>query len=416
MKKCKIAVVGAGPYGLSIAAHLKSRGADFRIVGHPMSTWQTQMPRGMHLKSEGFASCLYDAEHAFTLRKYSDEQHLPYADIGLPVPLETFIAYGKEFQKRYVPELEHKLLVSLEYGPGGFRLCFDDGENIAADRVVVAVGICHFGFVPPELATLPAEIMTHSSAHSEVVNFRGRDMAIVGAGASAADLAALLYEAGARVQLIARRTAIRFHDPPSKGPRSLVTRMRNPKTGIGPGWKLAFCANTPWAFRYLPEHWRLRAVKRILGPAPGWFVKDRVVGKVPMRVGVHIERAAVQGKGVRLDLVRADGTRETMFTEHVIAATGYRVDLRRLNFMAPDLLARIRTVDQSPILSSNFESSVPGLYFVGTAAANTFGPLMRFACGAEFVARRLSNHLVPRLSRKAVYQVPIAEPQKGRNL
>jgi thioredoxin reductase len=399
MSKCKIAIIGAGPYGLSIAAHLRNRGAEFRIFGHPMSTWQSQMPRGMRLKSEGFASSLYDEKDGFTLRKYSEERNLPYKDIGLPVPIETFIAYGKEFQHRCVPELEQKLLVSLEHSDGKFRLGFDDGECVSADYVVMAVGICHFGFVPPELEKLPAEFVTHSSAHSDIDGFLGRDVTIVGRGASAVDLAALLHENGARVRLVARKT-VRFHDPPSKKSRGVLARMRNPITSIGPGWKLYFCVNMPWAFRYLSKERRLRAVKRILGPAPGWFVKDQVVGKIPMHVGVQIESAAVEGSRVKLTLIQANGARENVFTDHVIAATGYKVDLRRLKFMSPELVALVGTVDQSPILSSNFESAVPGLYFVGTAAANIFGPLMRFACGAEFVAGRLSKHLVSKLRGK----------------
>jgi thioredoxin reductase len=413
MNNCNIAIIGAGPYGLSIAAHLRGQGVDFRIFGHPMSTWETQMPKGMRLKSEGFASCLYDGDHALTLRKYSEERNLPYADIGLPVPLGTFIAYGKEFQKRCVPELEHRLLVSLDQGPDGFSLSFDDGERLTAKRLVVAVGICHFGYVPPELRELPSELMTHSSAHSDLGCFRDREVAVVGAGASAVDLAALLHEAGAHVQLIARKPAIRFHDPPRKKPRSLFERVQNPVTGIGSGWKLFFCANMPWAFRHLPEGLRLRAVKRILGPAPGWFVKDNVVGKVPMHLGVDIESGKEQDGRVALTLKRPDGSRDNMVFDHVIAATGYRVDLQRLRFVSADLQERIRKVEQSPVLSAHFESSVPGLYFVGTAAANTFGPLMRFACGAEFAARTLSNHLAATVPHRAAWKsVSMAKAQE----
>src|SRR5580704_12695153 len=99
MSKCRVAIIGAGPYGLSIAAHLKACGVDFRIFGSPMHTWTTQMPEGMRLKSEGFASSLYAPDSAFTLRDYCREQCIPYADLGLPVPLETFVAYGLRFQK-----------------------------------------------------------------------------------------------------------------------------------------------------------------------------------------------------------------------------------------------------------------------------------------------------------------------------
>ena len=89
-----IAVIGAGPYGLSIAAHLTAAGLSFRSFGTPMETWRQQMPRGMKLKSEGFASNLYDPTDSFRLKDYCAEQGLDYADIGLPVPVDVFCRYG----------------------------------------------------------------------------------------------------------------------------------------------------------------------------------------------------------------------------------------------------------------------------------------------------------------------------------
>jgi cation diffusion facilitator CzcD-associated flavoprotein CzcO len=393
MKNSNITIIGAGPYGLSIAAHLKAHKIDFRIFGSPMHTWMTQMPKGMRLKSEGFASSLYDPTSSFTLRHYCQERNVPYADVGRPVPLETFTAYGLEFQKRLVPELENKIVTSVERATGGFRIGLQDGEVFSANRVVVAVGICHFGYVPSVLATLPEEFVTHSSGHSDVGHFKGREIAVVGAGASALDLAALLHEAGASVQLIARRPAIRFHDPPSKTPPTLSTRLRRPMTGIGPGWKLFFCANAPWAFHRLPEGYRVESVKKILGPAPGWFIKEQVVGKMPFHLATSIEKASVENGQVHLELTNGNNTRKSIVADHLIAATGYRVNLERLKFLNSELQADIRTVEHAPLLSSNFESSVPGLYFVGTSAANAFGPVMRFAFGAGYTAGQLSRHL-----------------------
>jgi len=392
MMKSSIAIIGAGPYGLSVAAHLRARGVDFRIFGNPMHTWLTQMPKGMRLKSEGFASSLYDPDSSFTLRHYCQERNIPYSDIGLPVPLETFIEYGLEFQKRFVPELENKLVASIERLADEFRISFHDGKIVSAKGVVVAVGISRFGYVPPTLAALPEEFVSHSSGHSDLGHFQGREVAVVGAGASALDLAALLHQAGASVQLIARKPVIRFHDPPP-GPPTFFQRLRRPVTGIGPGWKLFLCTNAPGAFRHLPEGYRLESVRKILGPAPGWFIKEQVVGKMPFHLGTNIEKASVQCNRVSLELTNGDGARKTLVVDHVIAATGYKVDLRRLSFLNSNLRAAIRSVEYAPVLSSTFESSVPGLYFVGTSAANTFGPLMRFAYGAGYTARHLSKHL-----------------------
>jgi thioredoxin reductase len=402
MTTCDLAIIGAGPYGLSLAAHLRACGSDFRIFGSPMHTWLTQMPKGMFLKSEGFASFLYDPGSTFTLAHYCKQEGLPYADEGIPVPLDTFAAYGIAFQRKFVPDLENKQVLLVRRSPGGFQLLLSDGEQFVVRRLVMATGIGYFGFVPPVLAGLPGELVTHSSQHRIADCFKGRSVTVVGAGASALDLAALLHQSGASVHVVARKPVIRFHDPPETTPRSLWQRVRHPITGLGSGWKLVFFANAPQAFRYLPEHTRLDAVRRTLGPAPGWFVKDQVVGKVAFHLGVTITHASVHGSGVSLDLTDNSGTRHTHTADHVIAATGYKVDLRRLPFLDSGLRERIRCVEQSPVLSANFECSVPGLYFVGTAAANTFGPLMRFAYGAGFTSRRLSSHLAKSIARRFV--------------
>jgi thioredoxin reductase len=377
-----------------------------------MRTWLANMPKGMRLKSEGFASSLYDPESAFTLKRYCSEKGIAYADTGLPVSLETFSSYGLEFQRKLVPDLENKQVLAVNRSSAGFQIRVEDGEVVSAKRVVVAVGLSYFDYVPSVLSGVSEEFLTHSSQYHELERFNGREVAVIGAGASALDLAALLHQAGASVHLIARKPVVRFHDPPSQTPPSLTWRFRHPSTGIGPGWKLFFCAYAPGAFWALPESIRLEAVRRILGPAPGWFVKDEVVGKVPFHLGLAIEQAIVRNGRIHLRLSRGSGTGQTVVADHVIAATGYKVDLNRISFLNSDLLEGIRSVERTPVLSSNFESSVPGLYFVGTAAANSFGPLLRFAFGAGYTARTISRHLVQSASRrtslvKAQHEPPV---------
>jgi thioredoxin reductase len=389
-----VAIVGAGPYGLSMAAYLAARGVSFRIFGSPMHTWLTQMPRGMRLKSEGFASTLYDPESSFTLGEYCQQQGIPYADLGLPVPLETFAAYGQAFQKRLVPGLEDKLVVSVDRTSSGFLLRLEDGDVVAAQRVILAVGISHFQYVPPVLASLPTASVTHSSAHTTFEQFRGQEVTVIGAGASAADVAAALLEAGALPQMVARSPVIHFHDPPGPLPRPLLESIKSPMTGLGPGWRSLLCTEAPLLFHMMPEKFRLEVARRHLGPAPGWFVKDQLVGHIPFHLGCELRRAKIEDGRIHLQLANGDGAERTVVTDHVIAGTGYKVDLRRLTFLSPSVQAGIRSVENTPVLSSNFESSVPGLYFVGASSTNSFGPLARFAYGAGFTSRRLSRHLV----------------------
>jgi thioredoxin reductase len=385
------AIIGAGPYGLSVAAHLRRSGVPFRIFGRPMDSWVAHMPKGMMLKSDGFASDIYDPESAFTLRQFCAERGIEYADSGIPVRLETFASYGLAFKDRMVPELEDKLVASVDRLQNGFRLQLDDGETVHARSVVLAVGITHFDYVPENLAHLPPESLSHSARHREVEPFRGRNVVVIGGGSSAMDLAGLLHEAGAHVELVSRRQELKFHSQPTGKPRSPWQQIRHPQSGLGPGMRSRFFANSPLAFHYLPERFRVEAVRRTLGPSGGWFIRDKVMGKVPLHLGYTPQGAAIQNGKVHLSVCATDGNKREIVTEHIIAATGYKVDLERLKFLGPEIRSQLKTVKGSPALSSTFESSVPGIYFVGIAAANSFGPVMRFAFGAGFAARRITQ-------------------------
>jgi cation diffusion facilitator CzcD-associated flavoprotein CzcO len=401
------AIVGAGPYGLSMAAHFRRRGIPFRIFGRPMDSWLAHMPKGMMLKSDGFASNIYDPDREFTLKHFCAERGIEYADSGIPVHLETFSAYGLAFKERMLPELEDKLVIGLERSTDGFLLRLDSGETVTVRRVVLAVGITHFEYVPENLASLPPEFLSHSFRHPEPERFKGRSVVVVGGGSSAIDLAALLHEAGAKVELVARRTALKFHSGPMDKPRSWWQQIRNPPSGLGPGLRTRFFADAPMVFHYLPENLRLEAVRTSLGPSAGWFVRDKVMGKVPLALGHTPERAEIQDGKVHLHLRSVDGTKREIVTEHVIAATGYRVNMERLTFLSKDIRSKLKVVEGTPVLSSSFESSMPGLYFVGVAAANSFGPVMRFAFGAGFAARKLTQAMAKSLSRKTA-SVPAA--------
>jgi len=388
-----VVIVGAGPYGLSLAAHLAAAGIDFQIFGKPMAAWRDMMPAGMLLKSEGFASSLYEPQGSFTLRTFCQLRGIPYKDRGLPIPLDTFISYGLSFQQQFVPCLVERQVVGIERtSHGEFLVQISEGELIRARKVVVAVGISHFQYVPSVLAALPQRYLSHSSAHNDLSQFRDRDAIVIGAGASALDSAALLHRAGARVQLVSRRPVIPFHRPP-RSDLSLVDRLKNPATGIGPGWKNVLCTEMPRAFHLLPEKARLAIVHRHLGPAPGWFTREQTEGLFPFVLGATPVEASERNGRVELKLKMSDGSSRTLVADHVIAATGYKVDLRRLRFLSNELLADIDNVDHMPRLSQHFETSVAGLYFTGVAAASSFGPVLRFAFGAKFAAPYMARHL-----------------------
>jgi hypothetical protein len=391
---CHVAVIGAGPYGLSTAAHLRSRGVPFRIFGSPMHAWRAHMAAGMFLKSEGCASNLSDPAARLTLDRFCAEEGLAYGEYAVPVPLDTFAKYGLEFQRRLVPELEQAEVVALDKPGDTFQLRLDSGEIVRARRVVVAVGLTYFSHVPATLRGMPPELVSHSSRHSDLAVFAGRDVTVIGAGQSALESAALLHEQGADVRVLVRRPSVAWNAVPSPRRRPLRQRLRRPPSGLGFGWRTLFYSEAPMAFYRLPREFRLHAVRTVLGPAGAWWLKERVVDRLPLLQGRTVLSAEAVGDRMRLRLDGLDGTGGELLTDHVIAATGYRVDLGAIPFIRPAVLARLRRIERAPALSPNFESSVEGLYFLGLASANNFGPVMRFVFGADYTARQVARDIV----------------------
>lgn len=401
-----IVIVGAGPYGLSIAAHLRRQGVDYRIYGMPMHNWRTRMPQGMLLKSDGFASNLMAPGGEMTLSDYCAARGIPYADEGIPVASENFIAYGDAFQTRYVPDCDPRRVVSVTRTGERFSVELDDGEIVAAAKVIVAIGISDFGVLPPHLSHLPSEYLTHASAHAAMDAFKGREIAVIGGGSSATDISALMHEAGASVQIITRRPELAFHSFSDPAARTLSERLRWPGTGIGQGWRSVAYTQAPHLFRFLPDATRLHIIATSQAIAGGWPMRDRVVGKVPVRTGLTPHSAEIRDHRIHLECVAADGTATTVSAHHAILCTGYRVDLRKIAFLDPCLRGVIDHAMNTPLLSRHFESSVPGLYFVGPASAPSFGPMFRFVYGAEFAAPRVAAHLERSLARRSVAMRP----------
>ncbi|MFC7916300.1 FAD-dependent oxidoreductase [Streptomyces sp. NPDC057386] len=392
----RVVVVGAGPYGLATAAHLKARHVPFRVFGQPMDGWRSHMPGRMYLKSSPFSSSISAVVPGRRLEDFRAEEGRAPGGERDPVPLEEFVRYGLWFQQRTVPELEQVTVRRIDARPGGgFRVLLDDGEEFAGTAVVLAVGVVRFAHVPPELAPLTRDgLVSHTADHVDFGRFAGQDVAVVGAGQSALESAALLYEEGARPTLLARAAALAFGSPPrtdSPADRPLRERVRAPSALLGNGWPLVACSRAPAAYRHLPDRVRDRLLHTVLGPYGAWWLRERVDGRFPVRCGVRVVAAEPDGRGgVRLLLDAADGQAAELRADHVIAGTGYRVDLGRLDLLSPELRRRVVTAGGAPRLSAGFESSVPGLYFTGLAAAPTFGPLLRFVSGTGFAARRIS--------------------------
>ncbi len=393
----EVAIVGAGPYGLSVGAHLRAARVPFRQFGLPMQLWRDAMPAGMFLKSQGFASNLSDPAGKHTLRAFCAATGRDYADYGLPVPLETFVAYGDWFQRAEVPQLEELMVTDVTRAGENYQLTLSDGGTALARKVVVATGVQHFAHLPGSLAALPPHMCTHTSAHDDLGVFADREVAVLGAGQSALESAALLHESGARVTVVARASEVVWSGAPLPGQRSIRRRLREPESGLGSGWAIWFYSNRPDLYRQLPAAQRVRTARTALGPAGAAWLRPRVDGKVRTLVGHSVRWADSAPEGVRLGLgvngaVNGGSTKE-ITVEHVLAATGYRPDLDRLTFLDAGLRSTVRTLAGTPDVGPDFQSSAPDLYFVGPAVAPTFGPVMRFVYGADYAARTVTRAL-----------------------
>ncbi|KND35577.1 NAD(P)-binding domain-containing protein [Streptomyces acidiscabies] len=445
-------VVGAGPYGLSIASHAASAGLSLRVFGRPMASWRDHMPRGMFLKSEPWASNLSDPAARWRLDAYCETRGVS-ARHGEPIPVEVFAEYGLWFARNAVPEVDERTIVRISPHPGGFEAVTDDGETVHARTVALAIGVMPFVEIPSALHGVSPDLVTHSSHHSSLDRFRERDVTVIGGGQAALETAALLAEQGTKVRVLARADRLDWNDVPPSWERPWWQSLRSPHSGLGCGWRNWFYSERAGWYRRLPEETRARIAADALGPAGAWWVRDRVEGMVEVLLGHEVTAAegelsnsaagkgasapgkgkpgpskgkSASGKGrsafgkprtdaekLKLEITDSAGRTRSIATDHVISATGFKATRDRLALLSPELRGALAAVaDGSPSVGREFESSWPGLFMAGLVTASGFGPAMRFVHGATFT----SGTLVRGVRRRLRTGVPGgAIPAPGRS-
>jgi len=400
---CDLAIVGAGPYGLAAAAHLRAAdGFDVRIFGDPMSFWRQQMPAGMLLRSPWDASHIADPDDVLTLDRY---ELATGARIERPIPLDVFIRYGVWFQQQVATDVDRRTVAAVEPWRGRFLLRLDDGEVVEARRLVVAAGIAPFAWKPSEFRDLPNELVSHASEHADLARLAGKEVVVVGGGQSALESAALLHEAGAGVRVLVRAPAINWLIRSGLlhhlGP---LTRLLYAPSDVGPAgvsWLIAL----PWLFRRIPRRIQDPLAERSIRAAGSSWLVPRLES-VPLMTTRTVVAARADGSRISIEL--DDGSR--LGADHVLLGTGYRVDLSRYPFLSARLLEKVERVNGYPLLRRGFESSLPGLHFLGAPAAWSFGPLARFVAGSRFAARSLAKVVAGRRS-PALEEVGAATPR-----
>jgi FAD-dependent urate hydroxylase len=385
-----ITIIGAGPYGLALAAKLTAAGADFVMFGKPMGFWQENVPLGTRLIS-GWITCSL-SDHTFDYGSYLQAMRSVPPRIFMG---EQFLAYGLWFQKNTCPEPDSRMVTRLSRENGIYRLQLADGSQTTADRVVMATGLKPFAVRPAQFANLRNDLVVHTSDLRNLSKFSGKRVAVIGAGQSAMDCAALLCEQNAEVEIIARAPEVRWKGTDDSG---ILPEK--------PTWTLHGAIqdlrSEPQIYRRLPAFVRRRELNLVLRPAA---VRSLLPRLAPARftLGKQIETASFSHNGIELQL--SDGSTRTV--DRIVLGTGYRVDLNAIPFLSAELRKSIRTSDGYPYLSGKMESSVRGLYFVGAAAAASFGRMMWLIRGARSAAEIVLPSLVRRRQRRAVISQPL---------
>jgi cation diffusion facilitator CzcD-associated flavoprotein CzcO len=349
------------------------------------------MPEGMLLRSPWAASHLSDPAAAFSFDAYSQAKR---EKVPTPIPLEKFVDYGLWFQQQAVPDIDRRKVTRIEPSSDGFRLILNDGQQFQTRRVVVATGIAPFARRPAAFDNVPDELATHVSYGSDVRRFAGKRVAVIGAGQSALESAALIHEAGGDVEVIIRAPGIHWLGWRARmaklGP---VANIFYSRFDIGPAGVSKIVA-VPDSVKYFPRSVQDAFRKRALRPAGSRWLIDRFKN---IRVTTARFVEAAKPSGEKLQLRLNDGSSREV--DHAVLGTGYKVDITRYPFLPAELSQKVDQVNGFPTVGPGFESSVPGLHFLGAPSSWRYGPLMFFVCGTDFAARRLAQHFTAFKSR-----------------
>lgn len=386
-----VVVVGAGPYGLSTAAHLLAQGLKVAVFGKPIQFWREHMPEGMLLRSFWWATSLSDPAGKYTMKQYFQEKGLEAKD---PLPVEIFIDYALWFQQKVVPNVDETYVAKIERLGEQFQVTLEDGRSLLSKAVVLAPGLHYYIYYPPEFKDLPTSLVSHSAEHKCFNAFVGKHVVVIGGGQGALETAALLREKGIQVEVITRRP---LHWVPIGNPKipAWIRELRAPTAGMGNGWLNFLLEKFPYALQRFPRNTVDHIMDTRHGPAGAHWLRSRILQKVTVYEQTKIRSIEdVDGKA-RLSL--SNGA--TLDVDHVILGTGYRPNVRGLPMLSDALKQEVKSYIGSPILNNWFESSVPGLYFVGYSAARCFGPFYRFVVGADAAARRVAKATALRIAR-----------------
>ncbi|GAC1388650.1 MAG: hypothetical protein NVS4B12_01650 [Ktedonobacteraceae bacterium] len=386
-----VVVMGAGPYGLSAAAHLQGQGLKVATFGKPIHFWREHMPEGMLLRSYWWATHLSDPEKKYSFKQYFKEKGIEATD---PLPIDVFIDYGLWFQKNAVPNLDETYIKNVEHKNNQFIVTLEDDRIIVSDAMVLAPGLHYYAYYPKEYTHMPHDLVSHSSDHHFMNGFFGKQVAVIGAGQAALETSALLHEQNTEVHILARHP-IRWIRVTNSHIPEFLRELRAPQAGMGNGWLNWLHEHFPYSFHRLPRNIRDYFLGTRHGSSGSRWLQPRITNKVMVHEGAVVSKVEEQHN--RVILTFTDDT--TLEVDHAILATGYKTDVKRLPMLASSLIDIIQTYLDAPVLNRHFECSVPGLYFIGFSAVRSFGFLYRFVIGDDAAAKRVARAVAKQVTR-----------------
>lgn len=371
-------IIGAGPFGLSLAAHLKHIGADHLVVGKPMEFWKKNMPDGMYLRSD--LSWHLDADEIYTMKAfiYSEGISMNSAE---PVSLEFYLNYTKWFTEQTKPNIHEAYVRKLTKIDGGFVAELDDNSIIEAKNVVIAIGMQYFINQPVELIKLlPTGRYSHTCETIDFNKFNNKRILIIGGRQSAFEWAALLNEKNtAHIHISYRHSTPEFKAANWSWVEDIVNNMNDT-----PAWFSKLSEEEKEAYRI-----RLWSEGRL--KIEPWLEKRINSKNITLHPKTNIVKTE-KGNDHSISILLSDDS--SFEVDHIILATGYKVDMDKMSFIDASLLKSIQHANGIPILDSHFQSNLTGLYFTGINASFSFGPFFGFTIGARAAAKLIGERLI----------------------
>lgn len=387
MKTNDLLIIGAGPFGISLAILAKHYGLNYTLFGKPAEFFRSLVPSEMTMRS--FVENHVDPLGEFTIERFGSEIGLEKDQI---YPINTIFysnyidwlvgKYDIKIESAYVSELSK---FTNEENNSYFEAIDESGEKHLTKSAVIAIGQKYFYSIPKELSdSIPSKYLFHSSQVTDFTKFRNKSVLIVGGRQSAFEWAAFLSEAGAReVHLTYRHDTPTFKDSDFNEWKEIFQAIDS----------LPESKNTFLELNEVSQN-KIKSEFFSLGRLhiEGWLENRISSDRIFMHPNTNIVKSElIDSNQIQIEL--SDKTK--VLSDFVIAATGFKPEIGRVPFLTKgNIIESLITTDGSPILSNNFESNINGLYFTSSLASHSLGPYFNLTMPACVSAKAIISRIL----------------------